>query len=137
MANNIPRVSLEDTLQLIQMMRNAAVSKGQNEQAQRLEPVVDEMQNLVASSPGYQAPAAPSSGVMGQSDFRALLEVSMARPEEKPVEQVSSSTMADRNQMVLAMHRAGMPDVDIARQFGTSREEVRLVINLSEKGKLR
>jgi hypothetical protein len=39
--------------------------------------------------------------------------------------------------MVLAMHRAGMPDVDIARQFGTSREEVRLVINLSEKGKLR
>ena len=34
--NNIPKVSLEDTLYLIQMMRETALSQGQSAQAKRL-----------------------------------------------------------------------------------------------------
>ncbi len=138
--NNTPKVSLEDTLYLVQMMRETALARGQKAQANRLTPVESEMRGLVSTS--RQAPAAPAapsstaapaSGILGQSDFKKLLEVSQSRASgAQPVSNTSAAL--ERNRMIQAMSDANMSEIDIARQFGVTRDEVRLVLSASQKG---
>ena len=75
MSNNIPKVSLEDSLYVLQLARETALAQNRQAQAKRMMPVVEEMRGLVTS--GYQQTqkASPAAGVMGQSDFKALLNV--------------------------------------------------------------
>lgn len=132
MSNNIPKVSLEDSLYVLQLARETALAKNRQAQANRMNPVVEEMRGLVANS--YQSPvnATPSTGVMGQSDFKALLDVAKTRTNP-PAATEAMSTAMERNRLIGAMAEANMSDVDIARQFSMSRDEVQLILNAQQK----
>ncbi len=133
MSNNIPKVSLEDSLYVLQLARETALAKNHQAQADRMNPVVEKMRGLVANS--YQAPTAtPSSGVMGQSDFKALLDVAKSRPSQPTAVEATSSAM-ERNRLIGAMSEANMSDVDIARQFSMGRDEVQLILSAQQKAR--
>lgn len=133
MSNNIPKVSLEDSLYVLQLARETALAKNRQAQANRMNPVVEEMRGLVANS--YQVPSAtPSNGVMGQSDFKALLNVAQSRPSQPAAINATQSVM-ERNRMIGAMAQANMSDVEIARQFSMSREEVQLILSAQQKAR--
>jgi hypothetical protein len=130
--SNIPKVSLEDTLYLIQLARETALANGKQEQASRLTPVAEEMRKVVTVS--RQAPTSAPSGLLGQSDFQKLLEVSQTKSTPAPTA-VTSSTVADRTHIVGAMASSGMSELEIARQLGMPRDEVKLVLNLQNRNK--
>lgn len=134
MSNNIPKVSLEDSLYVLQLAREAALAKNRQAQANRMNPVVEEMRGLVANS--YQTPSttAPSTGVMGQSDFKLLLDVARSRTSQ-PAAVSSTSSVMERNRLISAMAEAKMSDVEIARQFSMSREEVQLILSAQQKAR--
>lgn len=133
MSNNIPKVSLEDSLYVLQLARETALARNRQAQAERMNPVVEQMRGLVANA--NQSPTtAPSTGVMGQSDFKALLNVAASRTNEERATEATSS-VAERNRLVGAMAQANMSEVDIARQFGMSREEVRLILNVQQRNR--
>jgi len=131
MTNHIPRVSLEDSLYVLQLARETALAQNKAAQAQRIGPVVEEMRTLVTSAPSTSTP--PSTGVMGQSDFKALLNVSQARANQPAQPADSTASVLERNRLIGAMAEASMSDVDIARQFSMTREEVQLVLNVRQK----
>ena len=54
MSNNIPKVSLEDSLYVLQLARETALAKNRQAQAKRMIPVVEEMRGLVANPPQLQ-----------------------------------------------------------------------------------
>lgn len=130
--SNIPKVSLEDSLYVLQLARETALAQNRQAQAKRMMPVVDEIRSLVSTPPQTTLPS--STGVMGQSDFRALLDVTQARVNQPPTVDSAASVM-DRNRLIGAMGEANMSDVDIARQFSITREEVQLVLNVQQKNK--
>lgn len=133
MNNNIPKVSLEDSLYVLQLVREAALAKNRQAQADRMNPVVKEMRGLVAST--YQSQTTPpSAGVMGQPDFKALLDVTRSRTDQ-PASINSVSSSMERNRLIGAMSEANMSEVDIARQFSMSREEVQLILSAQQKAR--
>ena len=131
---NIPKVSLEDSLYVLQLARETALAQNRQSQARRMMPVVDEMRSLV-TNPAQTASIPPSSGVMGQSDFKTLLNVTQSRVNQAPTVDSTAAVM-DRNRLIGAMSEANMSDVDIARQFSITREEVQLVLNVQQKNKV-
>ena len=131
--SSISSVTLNDTYRLIQLARETALVQGRTDQAKRLGPVVEEMRELV--KPQHQQAAAPVGvgGVMQQTGFQKLLEISK---ESKPLESITSArptvnSAMERNRMVMAMSSANMGDVDIARQMGMTRDEVRMVVSVN------
>lgn len=138
--NNIPNISLEDTYNLIQLMRETALARGQTDQAEKLSPVMNEMRELVKTNHSTASSSAASpagatsapSGMMAQSDFQKLLEISKGK---STVESVSDpvSAVIERNRLVNAMSSANMSDLEIAKQLGMTREEVNLVLNTTPK----
>lgn len=134
--SNIPRVSLEDTYTLLQLMRETALMKGRQAQADKLNPVTEQMRTLVENSRKTDQSAAPltqpPAGILGQADFQQLLEVSKNRPATQPPA-APASDPAERNRLIVAMAAAQMSEVDIARQMGMTREEVRLVLSVQQR----
>ncbi len=127
---NIPRVSLEDSLYVLQLARETALAQNRQTQAERMGPLVEEMRGLVANPPQTTTP--PSTGVMGQTDFKTLLNISQEKStQSQSVDSVSS--VLERNRLIGAMSEANMSDVDIARQFSMSREEVQLVLSFQQR----
>lgn len=178
----VSRVSLDDTLHLLQLVRETALERNRrvsgeqagevsSQLAQKLTPVVERIKELRASSVRNE----PAAGILGQADFQRLLAAARAEsgtdaarlhartqeafgaraaqttsasqteltapafiartPAANTVRPVSvepamnlSSTL-ERNRMILAMAAGKMDEIEIARQFGMSREEVRLVLN--------
>lgn len=129
--SSIPKVSLEDSLYVLQLARETALAQNRQAQAKRMMPVVDQIQGLV-SNPAQVPTASPATGLMGQSDFKTLLQVTQARVNA-PEAEIPTSAIMDRNRLIGAMASAKMPDVDIARQFNMTREEVQLVLNVQQK----
>jgi hypothetical protein len=132
MSNNIPRVSLEDSLYVLQLARETALVQNRQAQARRLMPVVEEMRGLLTGVSLSQASS--SAGVMGQSDFKALLDVAQSRVSQ-PSEAESTASVMERNRLIGAMAEANMSEVDIARQFSMAREEVHLILNAQPKNR--
>lgn len=135
--SNIPKVSLEDTYTLLQLMRETALMKGRQAQAEKLNPVTEQMRTLVQNNRKTDPPSAapvsqPSAGILGQADFQQLLEVSRNRPATQPPGSPTGDP-AERNRMIAAMAAAQMSEVDIARQLGMTREEVRLVLSVQQR----
>ena len=127
---NISRVSLEDSLYVLQLARETALAQNRQTQAKRMGPLVEEMRGLVANPPQTTTP--PSTGVMGQTDFKTLLNISQEKStQSQSVDSVSS--VLERNRLIGAMSEANMSDVDIARQFSMSREEVQLVLSFQQR----
>jgi hypothetical protein len=133
---NISKVSLEDTLYLVQLMRETALAQGKQAQANRLSPVESEIRGLVSTAKQAQPAqaAAPASGILAQSDFKKLLDVTQSRSASSPTSVPSTTAALERNRMIQAMSSANMSEIDIARQFGISLDEVRLVTNVQNKG---
>jgi phage terminase small subunit len=70
--------------------------------------------------------------VLGQADFKQLLEISQEKVNAAEASQ-NSVSITERNRLVKAMSSAEMSSLDIARQMGMSREEVDMVVNASPK----
>ncbi|MGZ9225297.1 MAG: hypothetical protein ACXW4M_07035 [Anaerolineales bacterium] len=134
MCNNIPKISLEDSLYVLQLARETALAQNRHAQAKRMMPVVEEMRGLVTT--GYQPAqsSSPSLGVMGQPDFKALLNVAQSRSNQ-PATTDSTASVMERNRLVGAMAEANMTEIDIARQFSMTREEVHLILSTQQKSK--
>lgn len=130
--NSIPKVSLEDSLYVLQLARETALAQNRQTQAKRMTPLVEEMRGLVANPPQTTTP--PSTGVMGQTDFKTLLSISQEKASQSHGAD-SVSSVLERNRLIGAMAEANMSDVDIARQFSMSREEVQLVLSFQQKNK--
>ena len=128
--NNIPTVSLEDSLYVLQLARETALAQNRQTQAKRMTPLVEEMRGLVANPPQTTTP--PSTGVMGQSDFKTLLNISQEKVGQQNQSTDSITSVLERNRLIGAMSEANMSDVDIARQFSMSREEVQLVLSFQK-----
>jgi hypothetical protein len=126
--STIPKVTLEDTLYLIQLIRETALEKGRQAQADRFTAVETQMRGLVSLA-RKDSSNAPVSGILGQPDFRKLLEISRSH---NTMQTTSANSAIERNQVILAMAQANMSDIDIARQFGLTRDEVRLVFNTQQ-----
>lgn len=132
--SGIPKISLEDSLYVLQLARETALAQNHQAQAQRMMPVVEEMRSLVTSAPRSTS-TPPSSGVMGQADFKKLLSVSQARANQ-PQTGDTTAAVIERNRLIGAMAEADMSEVDIARQFSMAREEVQLVLHIQKKNKI-
>ena len=93
-------------------------------------PVVEEMRGLVTNA--SQSTTPPSTGVMGQSDFKALLNIAQTRGSQSNTTN-STASVLERNRLIGAMAEANMSEVDIARQFSMARDEVHLILNAQQK----
>lgn len=131
--SSIPRVSLEDTLHLLQLARESALARGQAEKAETLKPVTEQIGKLVNSAPVERKPAL-SSATVGQADFSKLLELTQSKTTAAPPSGDTTTAILERNRMVVAMAAAHMSKVDIARQLNMTREEVQLVMSVHTKG---
>jgi len=120
---------LSDTLNLVQLARETARIKGSQGQADKLSPVVSQLKTLVTQ----QRDTAPTqaTGILAQDDFQSLLSV------EKKSTASSVTDARERNQVIVAMASGGMNDVDIARQMGMPRDEIRMVVNLANSNSRR
>ena len=128
---NISRISLVDSLYVLQLARETALAQNRQTQANRMGPLVEQMRGLVANPPQTTTP--PSTGEMGQTDFKTLLGISQAKASQTPSIVESTSSALERNRLIGAMSEANMSDVDIARQFSMSREEVQLVLSFQQR----
>jgi len=95
-----------------------------------LNPVVDHLRSMVSSTmePKSQPPA--DLGILGQDDFRTLMSASQQAPR---LQGVQPAPNPEKYQVVTAMASGGMADLDIARHLGMTRDEVRMVLTLSQK----
>jgi hypothetical protein len=130
MTNTIIPGLLHDTLNLVQLARESALIQGKAKQANKLTPVLDDLKNMVQTSDQTKPPTA-SGGVLMQSDFKALLDAAKTVNNNQRIS--TTTNIAERNQMVRAMSGSNMLDVDIARQLGMTREEVRMITSLSSR----
>jgi transposase-like protein len=118
---------LNDTLNLVALARETALSRGEQAKAQRLGPVVENLRSVAVEAQKTR-PDPAGSELLGQSDFQTLL----AAMQKQPVNGAASPSPAERNQVVTAMASGGMAHVDIARQMGITREEVRMILSVTQ-----
>ena len=121
---------LNDTLRLVQLARETAKLKGSNTQAEKFGPVVDQLQTIVNKDNNHHVDS--SDGILGQADFKTMFNATQNKLSGQTT--VSSSSIEDRNRIVGSMASGGMNDMEIAQKFGMTRDEVRMVINLSNAG---
>jgi hypothetical protein len=120
---------LNDTYNLVQLARETARLRGSQQQAEKLSPVVDQLKTLVTQR--RSVIQTQPSGIMAQGDFQSLLNV------KKDSSANSMTDAKERNQVIKAMASGGMNDVDIARQMGITRDEIRMVVNLANSNSRR
>lgn len=118
---------LYDTLNVIQLARETAISHGKTAQAERLAPVAEDLRTLVASSRQVPPPAS-SADLLSQPEMRFLL----SRASDRSTPAIGrSAPVAETHQVIQAMSAGGMNDLDIARHVGMTREEVHLVLAMN------
>jgi len=134
MSEIAPRL-LNDTLNLVMLAREAALAAGRQNQAQRLAPVVEGLRTLAGGVSTVTAPAQPTTSVpagtfgpLASSEFHSLLAAAQSVPLAGGTAPGGATSAVDRSLVAGAMSAGGMPEVDIARQLGVSREEVRLML---------
>jgi len=128
--SKVTPVLLNDTLTLIQLLRETARLQGQEAQVKRLAPLVEGLRQAVSQA--QQPPAPAPSGAMAQDDFKTLLATLQNAPP-RAVPGVPSSPPAERSQMVLLMAEGGMSELEIARHLGMTREEVQMVLSIQRR----
>jgi hypothetical protein len=120
---------LSDTYNLVQLARETARIRGSQQQAEKLSPVVDQLKTLVTQQ--RDAAGVKPSGILAQDDFQSLMAV------RKDSSSNSLTDTKERNQAITAMASGGMNEIDIARQLGMPRDEIRMVINLANSNSRR
>jgi len=121
---------LADTLNIVQLARETALQHGKKDQAERLNSVAGPLKSLVSATNETKPTAAPA-GIMAQKDFRTLLAA--ANAASTPGASIGATAGMERNKIVVAMAEGGMSDLDIARQMGMTREEIKLILNVHHK----
>ncbi len=138
--NSLSNVSLDDTLNLVQLMRETALAQNRETQANKLTPVVDQMRELAITARKTTSTTPASKGMFEQADFKKLLETTQADNEKSSHGNTSGESSGNaalqRNRLAAAMSSADMSEVEIARQLGMTREEVGLVLNLNARMKI-
>lgn len=118
---------LSDTLNVVQIAQETALRRGKDTQANRMQPVVDKLRSILTKERSA-APVEPS-GVLKESSFQTL----MALKEKQVDGQISTNMPVEEKQnIVTALSSGGMSETDIAKQLGIARDEVRMIVNLSE-----
>ncbi|MBI9047898.1 MAG: hypothetical protein JEZ00_00645 [Anaerolineaceae bacterium] len=118
---------LSDTLNVVQIAQETALRRGNDLQADRMQPVVEKLRSILTKERSA-APIEPSSE-MKESSFKTLMSL-----KEQQVDGNVSSTipMEEKQRIVTALSAGGMGETDIAKQLGVARDEVRMIVNLSE-----
>lgn len=128
---------LNDTLNLMQLARETAKMQGQGAKAERLQPVVEGLRNIVSNvqaTDNTNRPPSGTGGVTAQGDFQTLLKIAQnGSSNSAGSTSILTSSPLERNNIVSAMGSGGMTDVDIARQMGITRDEVRMVLSLQQR----
>lgn len=141
---------LNDTLHIMQLAKQAALARGNQERASKLSTVADGLYRAAtsgsssATSSVYDNQTATSQsltgGLMAQDGFSTLLSalqngttVQKSSADQQAVGQINTTQklFSDRNQIVVAMASGGTNELDIARQFGITRDEVRTILSLN------
>ena len=118
---------LSDTLNVVQIAQETALRRGNDAQANKMQPVVDKLRSILTKERSA-APIEPSSE-MKESSFKTL----MSLKEQQLDGTVSSSIpVEEKHKIVNALASGGMSETDIAKQLGVARDEVRMIVNLSE-----
>lgn len=143
MATKIDSRLLNDTLNVVQLARQAALAKGNKERVSALETIAESLHQVAAASLAEEGTSAAQKSSASVSElknraFKSLLKTlqddnKKSAPNallgaESPILEGKS---AERNHIIMAMADAGMSEVDIARQFGITRAEVHAIISLS------
>lgn len=126
---------LNDTLNVVALAREMALSRGGQAQAERLTPVVDglrEAANAARTQPPARTLSSQPTGALAGDDFQTLLAATQVA-QSTPSTQRLASAPTDRGQVAAAMASGGMNEIDIARHLGATREEVRLMLSVSRK----
>ena len=118
---------LNDTLNLVSLARETALTRGDQAKADRLTPLVDDLREVVTDANKPNSVHRPS-GLLATEDFRTLLETVQNGGHSAS----STSSHNELHQIIMAMAAGGMADLEIARQMGISSEEVRLFASLSQ-----
>jgi DNA-binding CsgD family transcriptional regulator len=155
---------LSNTLNVVQLARETALQMGKQTQASQLSTVVDNLRSVVNTSRESKAQTKPT-GILAQDDFRAMMAASQASSSRQvnaaprmadnvsavstdTAQSVSSASSSDsarssqttsaleRNRIIVAMSGGNMSDLDIARQMGMTREEVRMVLNINQHSRM-
>jgi DNA-binding NarL/FixJ family response regulator len=129
----------------MQLAKQAAIARGNQERANKLSTVADGLyraatgantsQKINASAKSVTLSQNSASGVMGQDGFQTLLNAvqsgSAAQQSTTVDKPVTQQLFSDRNQIVVSMASGGMNEMEIARQFGITRDEVRTILSLN------
>jgi hypothetical protein len=135
---------LSHTLNIVQLARETALAQGEKSRAGQLSSVADNLRTVVQNQAAPKkveqtastaaprpAAAAPVSGVLAQNDFKTLLAAAQKTSTQQPGTPTAKD-ISTRHQVVQAMSAAQMNEVEIARQLGITREEVGMIISISQ-----
>lgn len=125
---------ISQTMRILQLAHEGALAKGQQDKAQQLSQALSEFENVIATRQKKTAEPAPvAAPIASQVDFQRLLNA--AQPDSGRVSSPIGLSAQDRQHAVLAMAASSMSEVDIARQLGMTREEVRLIIGVNQRSR--
>ncbi len=142
MAAKIDSNLLNDTLNVVQLARQAALAKGNKERVSALEAIADSLQQVAASSLSENSNQATGKSSLSAAEVKNRAFKSLLKTVQEGSKKNTSNSAAaidiftpevrsnERNQIIAAMADAGMSDVEIARQFGITRAEVHAVLSL-------
>ncbi len=132
----ISSVLLDDTLTLIQLARETARIQGQPAQAEKLNPLVDNLKTLASEAKETKSASAipPAGGIVAQDDFKTLL-AAVQKNQSSPAipAPIRPTGPSERSHIVTAMASGGMSSLDIARQMGMTIDEVNTILTLQQK----
>lgn len=116
---------IRDTLNLVTLAREAALAQGEQDQAIRLVPVIEGLHDLVTSAPTSQSDLHGFKSIVDDESVPSFSETF------SELGRISATqTPLGNSQAVVDMVASGMSEIDIARQLGMAREQVRLITNL-------
>lgn len=119
------RSLMNDTLHLMQLAQETARRSGNMQQADKLDPVVNQFKELINREMESASMDAASGDT--STSFHKILSTSNGVQNQRNAQ----LSLNDRNRMITSLSEGGMSDVQIARELNITRDEVRLVINLA------
>jgi transcription initiation factor IIE alpha subunit len=118
---------LSDTLNVVQIAQETALRRGNEAQANKMQPVVEKLRSILTKERSA-APIEPSSELK-ESSFKTLMSL---KEQQLDGTITSNIPVEEKHKIVNALASGGMSETDIAKQLGVARDEVRMIVNLSE-----
>ncbi|GEM_PF-419713 len=151
MVNRLPSDLLSDTLNIVQLARQAALARGNQDRAGKLSSVADGLHKVASEATSTtstlangQQTSTSSSATLTQEGFQTLLAAVQnnttpsPQSQRKPADASAAKGMDtlqygvnERNNLVSAMAAGTMSEIEIARQLGITRDEVRAILSLN------